>query len=111
MEKVSDKYLGQVLHGGCLEESALATSQVRAGKIMGANMEIRSIIEEFQMQAMGGMMAAYGAGNWFGKCKQTADLCDDLQKKIWRVMLAVPESCPKVALRSDTKMIGMKWRI
>ena len=23
----------------------------------------------------------------------------------------VPESCPKVALRCETKMIGMKWRI
>ena len=23
----------------------------------------------------------------------------------------VPESCPKVALKSETKMLGMKWRI
>ena len=59
MEKVSDKYLGQVLHGGSLEESALATAQIRAGKIRGATMEIRSIVEEFQMQAIGGMMAAW----------------------------------------------------
>ena len=27
------------------------------------------------------------------------------------VILMVPESCPKVALRCETKMIGMKWRI
>ena len=26
-------------------------------------------------------------------------------------MLEVPESGPKVALRSETKQIGMKWRI
>ena len=39
-EKISDKYLGQVLHGGGLEESALATAQERAGKIRGATMEI-----------------------------------------------------------------------
>ena len=45
-EKVSDKYLGQVLHGGGLEESALATVQERAGKIRGATMEIKSIIEQ-----------------------------------------------------------------
>ena len=76
------------------------------------------------MQAIGGMMAAHelwekalipsllsGAGTWFGENKETVDLCDDLQNFFWRVMLTVPESCPKVALRSETKMIGMKWRI
>jgi hypothetical protein len=26
-------------------------------------------------------------------------------------MLSVPESCPKIALRSETSMIGMKWRV
>ena len=26
-------------------------------------------------------------------------------------MLAVPESCPKIALRCETGMLGMKWRI
>jgi hypothetical protein len=57
--RVSDKHLGQVLHGGWLEESALATVQERAGKICGAAMEIKSIIEEYQMQALGGMTAAY----------------------------------------------------
>ena len=30
---------------------------------------------------------------------------------VWRVMLAVPESCPKVALSSETKIFGMKSRI
>jgi hypothetical protein len=25
--------------------------------------------------------------------------------------LRVPESCPKVALRCETKMLGMKWRV
>ena len=124
IEKVSDKYLGQFLHGGGLEESALATVQAKAGKIKGATMEIKSIIEEFQMQALGGMEAASelweralvpslisGAGTWFGESKKTVELCDDLQNFFWRVMLKVPESCPKVALRSETGMIGMKWRI
>ena len=29
----------------------------------------------------------------------------------WRLVLEVPESCPKVALRSEPRMAGMKWRI
>ena len=57
-EKKSDKYLGQVLHGGGLDQSAEATVQERMGRVKGATMEIKSIIEEFQMQAIGGVMAA-----------------------------------------------------
>ena len=39
------------------------------------------------------------------------ELCDKAQNFYWRVMLKVPESCPKIALRSETDMIGMKWRV
>ena len=123
-ERVSDKYLGQVLHSGGLEDSALATVRERSGKIKGATMEIKSLIEEFEMQTMGGLSAAWelweralipsllsGSGTWIGKCQMAVDLCDDIQNFFWRVVLRVPESCPKVALRCETKMIGMKWRL
>ena len=123
-QREHDKYLGQILHGGGLEQSALATVQDRAGRVKGATMEVRSIIEDFQMQAIGGMMAAWelwekaiipsllsGSGTWFGKCQGTVDLCDDLQNFFWRIMLTVPESCPKIALICETRMLRMKWRI
>ena len=42
---------------------------------------------------------------------KTIDMCDQLQNFFWRVMLTVPESCPKIALRSETGMLGMKWRV
>ena len=57
-------------------------------------MEIKTIIEEFQMQAVGGMMASWilweralipsllsGAGTWFGikDSKKAIDMCDNLQ--------------------------------
>ena len=58
-ERESDKYLGQILHGGGLDESALATAQERAGRIKGATIEIKGIIDEFQMQALGGLRAAW----------------------------------------------------
>ena len=50
-------------------------------------------------------------GTWFGKCQMTVDLCDKVQNFFWRVMLGVPESCLKVALQYETKILGMKWRI
>ena len=53
-----------------------------------------------------------GAGTWFGgECKGAVKICDDLQNFFWRVMLQVPESCPKIALRCEPRMIGMKWRV
>ena len=58
-QKESDKYLGQMLHGGGLDRSAEATVLERTGRIKGATLEIKSIIEEFQMQVMGGMMSAW----------------------------------------------------
>ena len=100
------QYLGQTLHSGGLKSSAEATVLERIGRVKGATMEIKSIIEEFQMQAMGGMMAAWilkeqaiipsllsGAGTWFGlkECKKAVDLCDNIQNFYWRVMMTVPE--------------------
>ena len=86
-------------------------------------MEVKSIIEEFEMQSLGGLLAARelvekafipsllgGTGTWFGKCDMTVKACDGVQNCFWRLMLEVSESCPKIALRSETKMLGMKWR-
>ena len=56
--KVSDKYLGQVLHEDGLAASVLATIKDRTGKIKGAIYLAKQIIETYQMQAVGGMMAA-----------------------------------------------------
>ena len=46
-----------------------------------------------------------------GDVGEAVDLCDSIQNFFWRLILEVPESCPKVALRSETRMIGMKWRV
>ena len=122
----SDRYLGQMLHGGGLGMSAEPTIQERTGRIKGATREIKQIIEDFRMQSIGGLMAAWelwekalipsllsGAGTWFGlgSKSKAIDMCDNLQNYFWRVILSVPESCPKVALRCETSMMGMKWRI
>ena len=77
--KEYDRYLGQILHSGGLDRSAEITVQERVGRLKGATREVKSIIEDFQMQAIGGMMEAWelweramvpsllsGAGTWFG---------------------------------------------
>ena len=52
-----------------------------------------------------------GAGTWTGDLKEVVEQCDKIQNYFWRIILGVPESCPKVALRCETKQMGMKWRI
>ena len=102
----------------------MATAQERAGQIRGATMEISSIMEEFQMQAMGGLMSAWepwekalipsllsSCVTWFGKCQTTVDIWHDLQNFYCREMLTVPESGPKIAFICEIRMICMKWRI
>ena len=57
-EKDKDKYLGQMIKSD-IATSALETVKDRVGKIKGASIEIKAIIEEFQMQALAGCMAAW----------------------------------------------------
>ena len=76
------------------------------------------------MEALAGAMAAWelwehalvpsllaGAGTWLGEIQDTVDICDSIQNFFWRLIMDVPESCPKVALRSEPNVTGMKWRI
>ena len=50
-----DIYLGQILHEDGLEASVSATVKEKAGKFKGAIFDIRSIIEEFSIQTIGGI--------------------------------------------------------
>ena len=76
------------------------------------------------MQAMGGLMVAWelweralvpsllsGAGTWTGDIGNAVDLADKIQEFFWRVILGVPESCPKIALRCEPSQLGLKWSI
>ena len=103
--KNCDRYLGQILHTDGVKASVEATIAEREGKLKGAIFEVKSIIEDFQMQALGGMMAAWhlweramvpsllsGAGTWTGATVAEYERCDKLQDMFWRVMLEVQES-------------------
>ena len=92
--KVCEKYLGQMIKSD-LASSALATVQDRQAKIKGAEMEIKCLIEDFNMQAMGGLVAAWelweralipsllsGAGTWLGDIKEAVKLANQIQNFI-----------------------------
>ena len=57
--KDSDRYLGQILHTGGVQASCMATIEDREPRIKGAVFEVQSVVQDFKMQAIGGMMAAW----------------------------------------------------
>ena len=122
--KVSDKYLGQILHEDGLRSSVEATIKERTGKIKGAIYLTAQIVDSFQMQAMGGLMAAKvlwegaivpsllsGAATWMGITSKEEEMCEELQELFWRTVLQVPRGGPKVMLRAETGSLKMKKRI
>ena len=121
--KLSDKYLGQIFESD-LSSSALATVRQREGKIKGACIEIKSIIEDYCMQTMGGLVAAWelweralipsllsGAGTWLGDISEAVKLSTSIQNFYWKTILKLPDSCPKLALKCETFMVDICWRV
>ena len=122
--RTEDRYLGMYLQEDGTAASVAATVGKRTGKFKGAAFEIRSVIEEFSMQAMGGMMAAKvllerallpslmsGACNWIGVKKVTEEECDGMIYLYWRIMFKVPEGTPNVSLIAETATMRTRWRI
>ena len=57
-EKTSEAYLGDILSSEGLRASTEASIRDRVGKVKGSIYELRSLIEDFRMQVVGGMRAA-----------------------------------------------------
>ena len=72
--KESDKYLGQLIHEEGLEASVEATIKERTGKIKGAIYLTKTIIDTYQMQGIGGLMAC---------SKDTLGGCHSTQSPTW----------------------------
>ena len=88
----SDRYLGQIHHTDGVRVSCAATITSREGKITGATFEVKTIVETFKMQAIGGMMSAWellervmipsplsGAGTRTGSTSNKEDKLDKIQ--------------------------------
>ena len=88
--KSEQKYLGQILCAN-LSMSAYRTVKERENRIKGATLEIKSIVDDFRMQRMAGLVAAWelwerallpsllaGAGSWIGNIDDTVDVCNKI---------------------------------
>ena len=58
-----DKYLGDMIHQDDLAASIEATVEERVGRIMAAGHEIKAVLDDYRLQAVGGMMRDWDLWN------------------------------------------------
>ena len=107
-------YLGDVISAQGLEDSIQLTIERRAGKIRGAMYETKAIMEDFRMQAVGGMAGAWdlwetaiipsllaNCGSWVGMGKNSYNTLNELQYTYLRLIYSCPPSTPLLSLRTQ----------
>ena len=122
--KESEVYLGDVIAAQGLDRSVQLTIERRLAKVKGNMYETKSIIEDFQMQAIGGMAGAWdiwerailpsllaNCGSWIGVGKQTYKTLNDLQNMYLRMIYSSPPSTPLQALRTQAGMLDCEHMI
>ena len=103
----SYSYLDDMISAGGLEASILETIAHRAGKIRGAMFESRALMQDFGMQAMGGMAGAWdlwehvmlpyllaNCGSWIGFTKKVKKQLNEFQDKKKELIPHVTGSIP-----------------
>ena len=123
-EKPEEKYLGDIFSSLGLAESVDATVNERTPKVKASYYELRAIIEDIKMQAVGGFEAALdlfenyivpsllaNCGTWTQIEKKIVEKLDALQDMYGRVILKVPQSTPKLSIRAALGLPGIAWRI
>ena len=124
LEKVADKWLGDMFHQDGLAACVMATIKDRQPKVKAACYEAAAIVEDWRSQCIGGFRSAidlfelailpsllYNSDTWIQIPKVAEEMLEDIQLFYLRLVLRVPQGTPKIALRSETGMLSMKLRV
>ena len=111
LEKDQDVYLGDVLSSDGLSASVQSTVAHRLGKVKGAIYEAASILKDYRIQAIGGMMGAWNiwdkaiipkllanCGSWVDISSQTIKLPEETQNLYCSLVYACPSSTPQASI-------------
>jgi hypothetical protein len=122
--KNEDVYLGDVISAKGLEASIVATINKRAGKVRGAVFDVKVIMSDYRMQAVGGMTGAWDLwqhallpsllnnfASWIGATKKVANLLNEQQNKFLRMIYSCPPLTPLLALRTQAGMLDMEKQV
>ena len=123
-QKSQEKWLGEQLHEQGLSATNLATVISRRGKATAAIFEIKSVLQDIKLHALGGIKCGLeifelavvpfllsNADTWTSLDEKTLLELDKLQVLFLSVLLSVPLSCPRPAVFWDTGSISMENKI
>ena len=123
-EMTFESYLGDKISSEGLKCSIEATIKDRTGKTKGSIYELRALIEDLRMQAVGGMKAGIdlyescivsslltNSGTWTEITEEEIKQLDELQNTLCRALLQLPLSTPKSSLRAAFGLVSMKFRV
>ena len=123
-EKVSDKYLGDYIHIKGTSASVECTISNRYGRTVLAILETRAIIDDCRINTLGGLQSGLdyweiahlpsllnNCQTWINISEKSLTMLEDLQNMMYRILLNVPQTCPKPALCWEMGGIQMKLRI
>ena len=124
-EKLSDKWLGDMLVGGPgLGASVTATIEERLGKCKATCLEIVTIVEDLRAQVAGGFVSGLrlyeacvlpsllnNSGTWTDIPDVLIKQLERFQNWFLRLMFRTGPGAPRPALRSETGMLSIEMRV
>ena len=112
--EVKVKYLGDYFHTGGLVKSVEVTVNKRYGVCLNEVLELKSVLDDFRMQSLGGIKVGieifnlailpkliYNSETWIEMNEKAIKRLDNLQNIFMRCVLSVPNSTPMAALNWD----------
>ena len=100
-------------------DSIKATLKARRGKAIAAIFEIKAVLEDIRMGALGGMdlwelavvpMLLYNSETWTDIYDEVIEELENIQLQFLRVLFEVPVSTPKPILSWDTATLSMETK-
>ena len=121
-EKEKEKWLGEISHQDGLSKSVEATIHERSGKIKAAIFETKSIVDDYRMQSIGGLLGAFDIWEmaicpslltnfemWVEMSEEASKALDDIKKLFLQVILETPGSTPRPSFSWETGTLELKF--
>ena len=123
-EKLTEKWLGQVINAAGIKESTMSTIQERKYRIHNIIHETKAIVEDCRMNKIGGLKCSKeiwelailpsllnNAEVWHIQDQKIQKSLEDFQFLFYRGILALPKSCPLPALAYESDSQLIKYRV
>ena len=123
-EKLSEKYLGDMIDGGGLAASVDSTISERYGRIYTSILEVKVILEDYRSSTAGGIRAGImlwemaiipsllnNSETWIFMSEESIKKLENLQNMMIRIFFNTAITTPKAALLWDSGILPIEQQI